>query len=261
MKEILKNWLLKGYNWPYVPIAIRDQRQEFVRDFEWNSIKPFIKPGNFLDVGCGAGYAMKRAQTDFNCVTSGIDPEPGAHGVGRLGNNYMDSLNIVKGFSENLPYANGTFDTVYSSHVLEHVNNVSQTLKEMNRVLKDDGVLIIGMPTATMAFLNGVTRYILTTHHRIINFFFSNVITTGKGTFKEIFLPPSHSHPGRSFIFDMGYYKVTNWKKMLESEFTVNQTLLPLLYCYPEFRQFFKPIKTNGFSSSVIFVCSKKINN
>jgi malic enzyme len=42
------------------------------------------------------------------------------------------------------------------------------TLKEMNRVMKDDGVLIIGMPTATMAFMNGLTPYLLTTHHRIV---------------------------------------------------------------------------------------------
>jgi len=254
----LKKTILAIYNWPYVPISVRDQRQEFIRDFEWKSISQNIRPGRFLDVGCGAGYAMKRAKAEFNCVTSGIDPEPGAHGVGRGQQGSMDSLDIVKGFSENLPYAAKSFDTIYSSHVLEHVNDVSKTLQEMSRVLKDDGVLIIGMPTATMAFLNGFTRYLLTTHHRIINFFFSRLITTGKGTFKEIFLPPSHSHKGHSFLFDMSYYKITNWRRMIESEFVVEQTLLPLLYCYPEFREFFKPVKSRNFASSVIFVCRKK---
>ena len=57
----LKKTILAIYNWPYVPISVRDQRQEFIRDFEWKSISQNIRPGRFLDVGCGAGYAMKRA--------------------------------------------------------------------------------------------------------------------------------------------------------------------------------------------------------
>ena len=81
MKAQIKNKILKLYNWPYVPVEIRDERQKFARDYEWNSIKSFIRPGRFLDVGCGAGYDMKRAQNEFQCQVSGIDPVPGAHGV------------------------------------------------------------------------------------------------------------------------------------------------------------------------------------
>jgi ubiquinone/menaquinone biosynthesis C-methylase UbiE len=163
-----KKKILALYNWPYVSKDVADARQKFIRNYEWAAISRFIRPGRFLDVGCGAGYAMKRAEEDFSSETSGIDPDPGAHGVGRYNEGYIQPANVLKGFSENLPYDNKSFDTVYSSHVLEHVNDVSMTLKEMNRVMKDDGVLIIGMPTATMAFMNGLTPYLLTTHHRIV---------------------------------------------------------------------------------------------
>jgi SAM-dependent methyltransferase len=42
-----------------------------------------------------------------------------------------------------LPYANGTFDTVYSQNLFEHLQNPGRTLKEMLRVLKSGGKLIL----------------------------------------------------------------------------------------------------------------------
>ena len=42
--------------------------QQLIRDTEWKSFENYI-PSNssFLDVGCGAGYAMFRASNDKNC--------------------------------------------------------------------------------------------------------------------------------------------------------------------------------------------------
>lgn len=233
--------------------------QKKIRDIEWEAIKPFIKNGVFLDVGCGAGYAMNRAQKDCGCDVYGIDPDPMGHGVGRLGSNFDAGANhILKAFAESIPFDDKKFDTVYSSHVLEHVNDEIKSLREMERVMKDDGILIIGMPTASMAMINWFTNLIFTTHHRFVNFFFSPFISTTKTSFKELLVPRSHSIEGKTLLFDLKHYRVTNWQRIVEKVFKVEKVLLPAFYPYPEYRQWFPMTKMGKYSSSVFFICSKK---
>jgi SAM-dependent methyltransferase len=47
---------------------------------------------------------------------------------------------------ENIPVKDGTFDTVVMCEVLEHLETPSIALNECNRVLKDNGSLILSMP-------------------------------------------------------------------------------------------------------------------
>ena len=255
----LKSFLLKIYNYPLLSKENTNQNQKKIRDVEWEAVKPFIKRGKFLDVGCGAGYAMQRAQEDTNSEAFGIDPDPMGHGVGRQGSNFkVKAENIQKAFAESIPFADGMFDTVYSSHVLEHVNNEIKSLEEMSRVLKNDGVLIIGMPTATMAAVNWISNVMFTTHHRFVNFFFSPFINTSKTSFKELFIPRSHSKEGSTLLFDLKAYKVKRWQHTVAQVFDVKEVLLPALYPYPEMRQWFGMRKSSKYSSSVFFVCMKK---
>lgn len=243
-----------------------DQYQKHIRDVEWAAIAPHI-PANasFLDVGCGAGYSMVKAKSDKNCVVSGIDPSPYEHGVNRLweeavGSQKPDELNIVKGDGENLPFENNSFDVVYTSHVLEHVNSESQFLSEAKRVLKPDGVLILGVPTAEMAWLNLFSNLIFTTHQRLFNFIFgkAKVFSVGKVSWKHVFLPPSHSFPEQTILYDLKHYRVSNWRKTVSSVFSIEQEYLPAFYPYPDFLQFFDLKKNWRVGSSVFFICRKR---
>lgn len=47
---------------------------------------------------------------------------------------------------ESIPYDNETFDFIYNSHVLEHVPNDIQGMRELYRVLKEDGFCITLAP-------------------------------------------------------------------------------------------------------------------
>lgn len=255
----MKRTLLNIYNYPLLSKEQTNLNQKKIRDVEWEAVKPYIKKGKFLDVGCGAGYAMQRAEEDTGSEVYGIDPDPMGHGVGRQGSNFkVKAEHIQKAFAEAIPFADKMFDTVYSSHVLEHVNDEIKSLQEMDRVLKQDGVLIIGMPTASMAAINWITNAMFTTHHRFINFFFSPFINTSKTSFKELFIPKSHSKEGSTLLFDLKAYKVKRWQQVVSEVFEVKKVLLPALYPYPEMRQWFSMKKSIKYSSSVFFVCAKK---
>lgn len=235
--------------------------QQQIRDTEWASIAEFIPNGSkFLDVGCGAGYAMQSAEEEKFCSTTGIDPDPGAHGVGRYENSRIrKEFKIIQGFSENLPFEDETFDVVYSSHVLEHVNDEGKTLSEINRVLKKSGVLIIGMPTSTMAIVNLFSQFIFTTHIKIYEFF---RFIHKKGHLKRfisIIRITSHSAPKASSIwYDILNYRCRNWQKLISKDFEIQEEISPLLYPYPDYKQLFKPRKFKKLGSSIFFICKKK---
>ncbi len=255
----LKNLLLKIYYAPLLPKITVDKNQQLIRDTEWDAIKSNItKGGKFLDVGCGAGYAMRKAAEEFGCNCFGIDPDPGSHGVGRYDSGSSTGLKIVQGFAETLPYPDNEFDVVYCSHVLEHVTNEKKSLEEMKRVLKPGGTLIIGMPTAAMAWINLLSEILFTSHQRFVNVFFGSLITVGKTKFINLFIPPSHSYPrAETILYDLKHYTVNNWRTIVEQVFKTEQTILPALYPYPQYRQLFKMKKNISKASSVFFVCHK----
>jgi ubiquinone/menaquinone biosynthesis C-methylase UbiE len=255
----MKRFLLKIYNFAYLSKEKTDANQEKIRNVEWNAIKKYI-PVNarFLDVGCGAGYAMQKAIDELKCESYGVDPDPGAHGVGRY-NNVNSQLNIIQAFSEKIPFPDNHFDIVYSSHVLEHVNDENQSLKEMKRVLKPNGTLIIGMPTATMAWIGLLSSWLFTTHQRFFNVIFKPFpfIKTGKTAFINLFIPESHSsNRAKTKLYDLKYYKINNWRKIVSTHLKIKKEIKPALYPYPEFIQLFRMKINHRLSSSVFFICS-----
>lgn len=101
-----------------------------------------IPNGRYLDVGCGNGeflYMMKR-----------INPSGEHYGVEPGNFNSEDikahGLKVIKGTLEEACYPDNYFDIITLNHVFEHVNNPSETLKELKRILKPGGTLIIAVP-------------------------------------------------------------------------------------------------------------------
>ena len=89
-----------------------------------------------LDAGCGRGYAAKvLAKEGF--VVTGLDMgTPKAYSP-------EDGYTFVCGSVDNMPFENNAFDTVISTHVLEHVPNVERTVSELLRVAKKRLILIL----------------------------------------------------------------------------------------------------------------------
>ncbi|MDC0338328.1 class I SAM-dependent methyltransferase [Flavobacteriales bacterium] len=236
-----------------------EKYQKIIRDKEWEDIKQFIpKNSALLDVGCGSGDNLLRAKNQLNCSVTGIDPSPGEQGVGRYILDDLDGIKIDKGFAEKLPYENECFDVVFCSHVLEHVNEEDKSLKEIRRVLKKDGVVIIGMPTALMSLISYFSIILFTTHINLLFFFKSLGKKEMIKRFRTIFIPVSHSYPRANTIYyDLAMYRVKRWEKVVSKNFEIKTKLQPYLYPYPDYFQFFKIHKSRLGASSVFLICKK----
>jgi 2-polyprenyl-3-methyl-5-hydroxy-6-metoxy-1,4-benzoquinol methylase len=108
-----------------------------------------IKMKRLLNVGCGTGgfnmVAHRRGANPY-----GVDINPEAISIARLKArlNGMDPERFVIAQAEALPFRDNCFDIVYCFSVLEHVEDPSQALKEMVRVLARKGSLYISVPNA-----------------------------------------------------------------------------------------------------------------
>lgn len=54
---------------------------------------------------------------------------------------YTKHIRYINCFAEEMPFGDKTFDLVVMSNVLDHVKSVDETLKEVDRVLKDGGYI------------------------------------------------------------------------------------------------------------------------
>lgn len=59
---------------------------------------------------------------------------------------YEVACNLVKGDIYSLPYENNFFDLVIAFSIFEHLHDPEQALRELTRVLKKDGEILIGIP-------------------------------------------------------------------------------------------------------------------
>ncbi len=95
--------------------------------------------GNLLDIGCFIGVLLEMAKTQ-GWGTYGVE-------INRAACEYASSqlgLNVCEGELADAQFPDKFFDVIVCNHVLEHLNNPLNFLFEVKRILKPDGVLIIG---------------------------------------------------------------------------------------------------------------------
>jgi ubiquinone/menaquinone biosynthesis C-methylase UbiE len=98
-----------------------------------------------LEIGCGTGnlaILIKRLHPDAEVV--GIDPDPKALArAQRKAGREALSVHLDRGFAEELPYPDASFDRVLSALMFHHLGpeEKAKTLGEARRVLKPGGSL------------------------------------------------------------------------------------------------------------------------
>lgn len=101
-------------------------------------VHPFMENKRVLDLGCGVGRYLEL----FGKRSVGIDLCDEAIKICR-----KKGLKAIKcDLNKKLPFKRGEFEAVLASHVLEHVDSPTGLLKEVYRVLKPDGIVVIGLP-------------------------------------------------------------------------------------------------------------------
>lgn len=106
----------------------------------------FVKGKKVLDAACGEGYGSHILSEKAKEVT-GLDIS--AETVENANKKYgKDNLSFRAGSVESLPFEDDSFDVVISYETIEHVTGEIQEsfLKEIRRVLKPDGFLIMSTP-------------------------------------------------------------------------------------------------------------------
>jgi len=100
-----------------------------------------------LDVGCGTGNLLRSTGRRHRKVELvGLDPDPKMLArAGRKARRVRLTMRLDRGFAQELPYPDGSFDRVFSSLMLHHLDTASkdELLSEVRRVLRPDGMLVL----------------------------------------------------------------------------------------------------------------------
>jgi ubiquinone/menaquinone biosynthesis C-methylase UbiE len=96
------------------------------------------RSGKALDLGCGTGNCpLELLKRGFDVI--GLDASEGMLEVAR-----SKGLNCVKGDAYELPFEDETFDLVLSVTMFEFIHEPERALREIHRVLKPGGEVVIG---------------------------------------------------------------------------------------------------------------------
>jgi len=104
------------------------------------------KDGKLLDVGCGTGIFLETIAKRKSWHLYGVEPSKYAFKVAH--NKFGD--NIFNCTLEEAQFKDKSFDVITLWNVLEHVPDPLAVLNEAERILKDDGLLILSVPNVIL---------------------------------------------------------------------------------------------------------------
>lgn len=96
--------------------------------------------GNYLDIGSGTGDLIQLVKDRFDVSCYAVDY------TDTLMQDKNQKVDVVDLNYCSLPYDDNFFDAITFTEVIEHLEDHRKILKEINRVLKKDGVLIVTTP-------------------------------------------------------------------------------------------------------------------
>lgn len=119
--------------------------------------------GRLLDVGCGTGHFLSVAEArGWQAV--GLEVSKSAlEFLERIRTERGFKFSVVGGDLVQAGFPFKSFDAVTLFEVIEHLNDPVATLREVHRVLKDDGILYLTTPN-----FDSLPRYILGQRWRVI---------------------------------------------------------------------------------------------
>ena len=152
--RMLKEFILRWYygcpvnkNTP-PPKWVRNLLKPFLFFLSLSTLKNMIHyhgGGEILDVGCGNGGWLTKLKS-AGWKTNGVEIDaPAAKMANEAG------LSVFCGTLIEAKFPDNSFDVVRLHYVFEHLINPKETLDEINRILKPDGICLIRIPNIDSA--------------------------------------------------------------------------------------------------------------
>jgi 2-polyprenyl-3-methyl-5-hydroxy-6-metoxy-1,4-benzoquinol methylase len=135
----------------YYPQAYYGSGRRFTGAVEWlldglhnyraHQIEQHQKPGKVLDIGCGRGLLLnKLRQRGWTPLGMELSDNAADYARNRLG------LPVLTQPLEEIHFPENEFDLVILWHVLEHVQSPRDMVREVARILKPGGTLLVAVP-------------------------------------------------------------------------------------------------------------------
>lgn len=112
-------------------------------DIDFDRLTVDFENRNFLDIGCATGMLLEYMQSK-GWQPKGVDicRESAEYGIRKRG------LDIFIGPLQAAGYEENSFSVVHFSHLIEHVPDPAALLREVSRILRPGGIIIVTTPNA-----------------------------------------------------------------------------------------------------------------
>ncbi|GII82722.1 hypothetical protein Ssi03_07120 [Sphaerisporangium siamense] len=104
---------------------------------------PVLDGRRVADIGCSAGFIADELAAAGAERAFGIDID--VPGLRKAAERFGKRVAFVCADGTALPFPDGSMDVLVFNHIYEHVVDPDAVIKEMRRVLADDGVLYLGL--------------------------------------------------------------------------------------------------------------------
>ncbi len=117
---------------------------QFVRSYtlrkKFEMIRSYKRSGSILDIGCATGEFLNVFKT-AKWETEGIEPDADARKMA------VENYGLKVGEESEIQHIESeSKDIITMWHVLEHVPDLNQRIKDLSRILKADGTIFIAVP-------------------------------------------------------------------------------------------------------------------
>ena len=207
--------------------------------------------GKVLDVGAGTGKMLQELKQS-GWQIFGIDTHQEAIKQSKRRDIPIQLIDIAK---QSLPYQDNSFDLVIALDTLEHIANDKKAIKEINRVIKPAGIIILTVPAYQWLFcywdkmLGHYRRYSSKTLKRLVN----------NSGLEILFLSYFFSYLLLPTVITRLIRTILRQKKVSDFKITpLNWLVVPFLKLLSKIERSFLKSVSLPFGSSLICIARKK---